>query len=156
MPSFQLTGLDHAQFEPLFKMPDHELVKLCIVRQVATESRGFPCRVSLEDAAAGDDLLLLSFAHQPVGSPYQASGAIFVRRGVRTRVLEPGQIPEYVSRRLTSVRAYDQAHMMIEAEVCEGPLVKDEIQRQLSNENVSYIHLHIARRGCFSCRVNRA
>ena len=42
---------------------------------------GFPCRVSLEDAPVGEEVLLLPFTHQDSRSPYRASGPIFVRRG---------------------------------------------------------------------------
>ena len=124
-------------------------------RCVATEASGFPCRISLEDAELGAELLLLPFVHQPAASPYQASGPIFVRRGAQQRVLDAAEIPGYVTRRLMSVRAYDSAHMIIDAEVCEGKVVSVEIERMLSNEAVAYLHLHNARRGCFSCRVER-
>ncbi len=156
MQSFQLVGLDPALFESMFEFSDTKLAELGAIRQTATASSGFPCRVSLEDAKAGEELLLLSFAHQPADSPYRASGAMYVRRGAQSRNLPFGEIPEYVSRRLMSVRGYDRNHMMVEAEVCEGAVAENEIKRQFSKAHVSYIHLHIARRGCFACRVDRA
>ena len=125
-------------------------------RRIATESHGFPCRISLEDAEIGEELLLLPFVHQPADSPYRASGPIFVRRGATQRSLDAAEVPAYVTRRLMSVRAYDAAHMIIDAAVCEGPVVCAEIERQLANDAVAYIHLHNAKRGCFSCRVDRA
>jgi hypothetical protein len=83
--SFQVVGLDNGQFAPLFELPDDALLKRGIVRQVATDSRAFPCRVSLQDAPVGDEVLLLSFTHQPADSPYKAAGPIFVRRGIQKR-----------------------------------------------------------------------
>jgi hypothetical protein len=156
MYSFQLVGIDHTQFEPLFELSDEQLSHRGAERRVATESPGFPCRVSLDDAKAGEELLLLPFVHQPAKSPYHASGPIFVRRGVKQRRLGVGELTEYVTRRLMSVRGYDAAHMIIDASVCEGIALRAEIERLLGNRLVAYIHLHNAQRGCFSCQVNRA
>jgi hypothetical protein len=156
MQSFQLVGLDHEQFRPLFDLSDDGLAQLGAVRRIASESPGYPCRVSLEDAELGEELLLLPYVHLPASSPYRASGPIYVRRGAQRRLLAVGKIPDYVSRRLISVRAYDANSMMIDAAVCEGSLVATEIEREFSNKDVAYIHLHNAKRGCFSCRVDRA
>ena len=52
------------------------------VRQTATTKPGFPCRVSLEDAEVGEQLILVNYEHQPSASPYRAAHAIFVRKGV--------------------------------------------------------------------------
>ena len=156
MQPFQLVGISHEPFEALFDLPDEELLQLGAVRRVATESPGFPCRVSLEDAEAGEELLLLPFMHQPAASPYRASGPIFVRRGARRRTLAVGEVPPYVTRRLISVRAYDSAHMLVSAAVCEGTSVAPELERHFSNADVAYIQLHNAKQGCFSCQANRA
>lgn len=156
MYSFQLVGLDHEQFEPLFKLTDDRLKEVGALRRVATESPGFPCRVSLEDAKVGDELLLLPYLHQPGASPYRASGPVFIRRGVKQRTLAAGEVPSYVSSRLISVRAYDADHMIVAAEVCEGSIVAPEIERHFGNDDVAYIQLHYAKRGCFSCQADRA
>ena len=155
MHAFQLVGIDHEPFEHLFQLSDEQLKEFGAVRRVATEKPGFPCRLSLEDAEAGEELLLLPYEHHPVESPYQASGPIFVRRGAKQRELPIGEVPPYVTRRVISLRAYDAAHMMVDAAVCEGTLVATELQRLLGNYNVAYIHLHNAKQGCFSCRVDR-
>jgi Protein of unknown function (DUF1203) len=156
MFSFQLVGLDPSQFEPLFDLTDDQLAAMGAVRCVATETPGFPCRISLEDAAVGDELLLLPYVHQPGASPYKASGPIFVRRGARQRTLTvTDNTPAYLATRLLSVRAYDRSHMMMDAAVCEGRDVRAEIQRQFSNPLVATLHLHNAKPGCFSCQVHR-
>ena len=150
--SFQLLGIDHQQFEPLFLLSDSELKARGAVRCIATESPGYPCRVSLEDARVGDELLLLPYLHQPAASPYRASGPIFVRRDAKQRRLGVGEIPSYVSTRLMSIRAYDAAHMMVAASVCEGAHAAQELEQHFDNDQVAYIHLHNAKRGCFSAR----
>jgi len=155
MSSFRLVGLAAENFEPFFAMSDAELAALGARRVVADAPVGFPCRVSPADAEAGDELLLLPFEHLSTGSPYRASGPVFVRRGARRAVLAPGEIPPYVTRRWMSVRAYDADDMMVAAEVCDGAEVRAVIERLIADEAVAFIHLHNAKRGCFSCRVER-
>ena len=129
MASFQLVGLPAEPFESLFELPDAELANLHAVRVTATEKPGYPCRVSLVDAEVGEELLLLPYMHQPADSPYRASGPIFVRRGVEQHILKVNEVPEYVSLRLMSVRAYDSAHVIVGADVCEGKAVIPAIER---------------------------
>src|SRR5690554_969586 len=74
MRSFQLIGLESGQFEHLFNLTDSELEARNIRRLWADADFGFPCRICLEDARSGDELLLLPFQHQPAPGPYQASG----------------------------------------------------------------------------------
>lgn len=155
MSTFQLIGIDHEQFAPLFELSDTELATQGIVRRIADSDFGYPCRVSLEDAAAGDELLLLHYLHHAVDSPYRASGPIFVRHGQTQRILAPDVIPEYVSRRLISVRTYDEQHMMLAAEVSDGSRVAGVLDKLFANPAVAYIHLHNAKQGCFSCHVRR-
>ena len=155
MTTFRLVGLDADNFEPFFSMSDAELAALGGRRVVADAPVGFPCRVSLEDAAVGDDLLLLPFEHLAARSPYRASGPVYVRARVRRAVLEPGVVPPYVTRRLMSVRAYDASDMMVAGEVCEGADVHATLERLMADDAVAFVHLHNAKRGCFSCRVER-
>jgi hypothetical protein len=153
---FQLVGIDPAPFADLFDLTDAQLRARGAVRRFATESPGFPCRVSLEDAKVGEELLLLPYEHHATPSPYRGSGPIFVRRGARQQRLPVGEIPSYVSRRLISVRAYDALGMMVDALVCEGGTVGDAIERFFADNQVAYLQLHNAKQGCFSCQVDRA
>jgi hypothetical protein len=154
--AFRLEGLDPAPFEGLFDATDAELARQGIRRLVADEAPGYPCRVALEDARVGDELLLLPFLHQPANSPYRASGPIFVRRGSRRTMRPAGELPAYVTSRLMSVRAYDAADLIVDAEVCEGRDLRAQIARMFGRDDVAYLHLHNARRGCYACRVARA
>lgn len=156
MHSFQLIGIDHTPFEALFELSDEQLSRVGAQRLVATGNPGFPCRASLVDAQVGEQLLLLPFVHQPAASPYRASEPIFVRRGAKQHTLGVDELTEYVTRRLLSVRAYDAAHAIIDASVCQGTDVRAGIERLFGNRLVAYIHLHNASRGCFLCQVNRA
>ena len=75
-PPFQLCGIEPAPFAHLFELSDEALKQHGAVRQFATESPGYPCRVSLQDAEVGEELLLLPYEHQPAASPYRACGPI--------------------------------------------------------------------------------
>ncbi len=154
--SFQLVAIDHAPYQQLFDLTDEELNERLITRCIAQENPGYPCRVSLEDAQIGEELLLMPYAHQPEASPYRSTGPIFVRRGAVQRQLPMGQVPSYVTNRLISVRAYDSKHMMVAASVCEGVNVDSEITEYFKQTDIAYMHLHNAKRGCFSCKVVRA
>ena len=156
MSAFRLVGLDPAPFAPFFDLTDEQLAERAIRRVIADQKPGFPCRISLVDAEVGEQLLLLPYCHQPANSPYHASGPIFVRRGAMQRVADPSEVPSYVAGRLMSVRAYDDRHFIVDADVCAGCDVASSIRRMFANPDARYIHLHNAKRGCFSCRVERA
>jgi hypothetical protein len=57
--------------------------------------------------------------------------------------------------RLLSVRAFDDAGMMIDADVTDGKRLESLIERMLENDSVSYLHIHNARPGCYAARVER-
>lgn len=156
MNSFRLIALPMEPFSHLFALSDTEL-SACNARRVfATTKPGYPCRVSLADADIGDELLLLPFEHQAANSPYRSSGPIFVRKAALPAHLDAGVVPDYVRTRLISVRAYDRAHLMTDALVCDGIGAGGAIQAMFAREEVAYIHLHNANRGCFSCAAVRA
>lgn len=101
-------------------------------------------------------MLLLPFVHQDSHSAYRASGPIFVRRGVSAARRVVGELPPYLTRRLLSVRAYDAMDDMVDADVVDGAAAVPLIERYLARDEVAYLHLHFARRGCYACRVDRA
>ena len=152
---FRYTGLDAAKFRELFTLNDDELLARGIRRVTADEKPGFPCRVSLEDASPGESLLLLAFEHQPETSPYRASGPIFVREGAGAAYDGTDFPPVFVGR-LLSVRAYDREGMMVDADIVEGAGAEALFARMLARDDVAYLHVHNAKRGCYAARVERA
>jgi Protein of unknown function (DUF1203) len=154
--NYQLRGLEPVQFESLFELDDAELAERGMRRVRADQPVGFPCRISLEDAPVGEELLLLPFAHQDSRSPYRASGPIFVRRGRHQAARIVNALPSYLTLRPLSVRAYDAADEMVDAEVVDGTEAAPVIERFLGRADVRYLHVHFARRGCFACRIDRA
>jgi hypothetical protein len=153
--SFRVRGLSPDAFRRYFEMPDAKLRSIGALRLVAGEP-GLPCRVSLRHAPVGDELLLLHYEHQPANTPYRASHAIYVCRTSAEPFDAVDVVPEVILSRLVSVRAFDERHMMVDADVIEGAQAATLFERQLANPAVSYLHVHNARRGCYSARVERA
>ena len=153
--SYTLRGLEPALFEPLFALDEGTLAHRGMRWLSVDEPVGFPCRISLEDAPVGERVLLLPFVHQDSRSAYRASGPIFVRRGMREARRMTGELPPYLTRRILSVRAYDAMDDMVEAEIVEGARAAPLIERFLARDEVSYLHLHFAKRGCYACRVEK-
>ena len=156
MVNFQFQAIPAEPFSRLSAHTDEELAELGIRRVVVDESPGYPCRVSLSDAEKGEVVYLLSHVHHDVASPYRAAGPVFVRECVAAAKLAPNEIPLMLRHRLLSVRAYNEAAFMLEADVVQGVVLEDTIQRFLENPAVSYLHVHNAKQGCFNCRVERA
>jgi hypothetical protein len=155
--SFQIVSLPLEPFAPLFALDDEQLRARGAKRYVADRQPGFPCRVSLLDAAPGERVLLVPFTHQDADSPYRASGPIFVRENALQASIGVNEVPGSLRLRLLSVRAYDADGLMVEADVIDGHHLETVIDR-LFNEprGVDYLHVHFARPGCFACRVDRA
>lgn len=154
--NFRITGISPTPFQPLFAMSDAELEKAGMRRVFADEGAGYPCRVSMAHASPGEELLLAPFEHQPAQSPYRASGPIYVRRNADAPFDGINVVPDVVRWRLLSVRAYDGHDLIIDAEVVDGRDVEAVITRLFAQAEVRYLHIHNARRGCYSCRVDRA
>ena len=153
--NFRIVGLPRTQFEPLFSLNNHELAIQGAHRIIVNAKPGFPCRIGLVDAEIGETVILLPFVHHKVDSPYRASGPIFVRENAKEPTLPVGKIPEVVSRRTMSVRAYDKTGMMLDGSVVAGSEMKAHIEKLFANPKIEYLHLHNAGAGCYSCKVER-
>jgi hypothetical protein len=157
---FRISGLPAEPFQRYFAMTDAELHAQGARRVVATEADiGLmpPCRVSLRDAEVGETSILLHYPHHTSAtSPYRASGPIYVRQGVTQAASVVNEVPAQQRTRLLSVRAYDADGIMVDAEVAPGEELETLIARFFSRNNVAFLHAHNARRGCYSCRIDRA
>ncbi len=154
--TFRITGLSPEPFRRLFGLPDDELARLGVKRYVADKAPGFSCRVEMRDAEPGETVLLLNHVCQPADTPYRASHAIFVREGAAAAYDRVDEVPAVMRARLLSLRAFDASGMMADADVVDGAAVEPLIARLLANADVSYIHAHYAKRGCYSGRIDRA
>jgi hypothetical protein len=155
--SFRIAGLRPETFQPLFSLADDALAARGARRQIADHKPGFPCRVSLEDAEPGEEVLLLNFEHHATPSPYRASGPIYVRKSATKAWTGPaGSVPAMLRSRLLSVRAYRSDGMMLAAETCHGRNLELAISKLFEDLSAAYLHVHNAKPGCFNCRVDRA
>ena len=153
--NFRIVGLSLKEFQPLFSLNDEELAQKSARRVIVDSKPGFPCRIGLADAEIGETVILLPFVHHDVDSPYRASGPIFVRENAKEAELSVGQVPELVSSRTMSVRAYDNHSMMLDGSIVPGSEIKAHIEKLFADPNVAYLHLHNAGAGCYSCKVER-
>ncbi len=155
--SFRISSLPVAPFAPLFGLSDEELLKHGARRAICDEKPGFPCRVTLADAEPGESLILLNYPHlDEESSPYRANGPIFVRETARVGRDVVDAVPDYLARRLLSIRAYDGAGIMLEADVVDGSELTPMIEKMFAIDGVDYLHAHFARRGCYAARIDRA
>ena len=153
MISFRLRGLPAREFTPLFAMSDAELAHANAMRMRA-DSDGYPCRVSLTDAAPGDTVILVNYLHHRTDSPFRASFAIYVRPGEQTYDAVD-QVPLQLQRRLLSVRAYDATGMLRAADVVAGAELEPCVQSLLQDRRASYLHVHFAKPGCYAALIER-
>jgi hypothetical protein len=137
-------------------LSDDALAERQIVRTVVDKRPGFPCRVSLRDADVGETVLLLNYEHLSAASPYRSRHAIYVRENAAEADLEVNEIPEVLRTRILSVRAFDNAGMMLDADVVQGTDLAPVLRKMLDNAQVAYLHVHNAKAGCFAARVDRA
>jgi hypothetical protein len=155
--SFTVTGLAVEPFQPLFGLSEEALAERGILRRTADADRGFPCRVTLEDARAGETLLLMNYEHQPAATPFRASHAIFVRETARETRRVVDEIPPALAvRPHISLRAFDDDGMMLDATVAPGSALVEPIERLLAAPGVAYIQAHYAGMGCYAARIERA
>jgi hypothetical protein len=152
---YVVTGLPLQPFRPLFALDDAALQARGVVRMQVDAKPGFPCRVTLEDAEPGGTVLLLPWRHHDVDTPYRADGPIFVSESARATGVSRNAVPDQQRSRLLSVRAYDAAGWMREAEVVEGDMLESLIASYFEDQGIDYLHVHNARRGCYACRIDR-
>lgn len=153
---FRLSGLSPLPFQHLYGLPEAELTQLGVIRYLVDTKPGYPDRITMEDAEPGQTVLLLNHVCQAADTPYRASHAIFIREGATQQYDAVDHVPASLRIRLLSLRAYDEHGMMLDADVVEGTAIESVIARLFSQPDISYIHVHNARRGCYAGRIDRA
>ena len=105
MQHFRIRGLPAERFAPLFQLSNSEL-SARHARRLIAEGSGYPCRISLTDAAPGDEVLLFNYEHHAVDSPFRSSFAIYIRQGEQT-FDAIDEVPQQLRSRMLSLRGYD-------------------------------------------------
>lgn len=153
--SFRLIGLNPAPFRHLYGLSDDRLTELGAKRYVVENSPGFPDRVEMRDLDFGETALLVNYVHQPADTPYKASHAIFICEGAVTAYEAVDEMPEVMRKRQLSLRAFDDHHMMVDADLVDGAHAEMVIRRLFGRAEIAYIQAHYAKRGCYAARIER-
>ena len=153
--NFKIKAIERDLFSGLMGLSDRALERVNARWVIADTKPGYPCRVSLKEAEIGERVLLVPFRHHDVNSPYRASGPIYIRENAEQAELDVNEIPEILTARLLSIRAYNHNHAMVHAETLQGIGLENAVRQQFLNGEVSYMQIHNANPGCFSCSVYR-
>ena len=152
--TFRISGLPAEPFAELFTLSDEALSERRAMRVVANREHGYPCRISLTDAEPGQSLILLNYEHQPANSPFHSNYAIYIREG-EEQYDRINDVPDLLRRRLLSVRGFDDQGMLRDADVTQGTALESVIDRLFNDDKIAYLHIHIAKPGCYAARVDR-
>ena len=155
--SFVVSGLPLDPFRPLFGLSDAALAERGVIRYAVDTPQGFPCRITLTDARPGQTVLLANFEHQPADTPFRSRHAIFVGEQAAETARYVDEVPPSLAvRPHISLRAFDEAGMMLDGQVAPGAELAPVIGRMLAADGVAYLHAHYAGRGCYAARIDRA
>ena len=152
--TYRIKGLERAPFEPLFAAGDEELARLGAQRLKAN-GPGYPCRVSLEEAADGESLILLSFVSHDVVGPFRTAYGIYVREAAAQAPVFDDEIPALLARRTLGLRGFDADGMLRGALLAMPGETDARIRERFGSPEIASIHAHNAAHGCFLARVER-
>jgi len=153
--TFLIHALPPGTGQALFDAPPDMLEAAGACRVTADSQPGYPCRISLEDAPAGETLLLVNHAHRARG-PYAARHAVFLRRDALPWQPQPGRVPEMLAGRTLSLRGFDDREMLRSARLVEGHDLAAALNDMLAMPELATIDIHFAAYGCFAARAARA
>ena len=153
--SYIVSGLDPAAYVPLFTLPDAALTAKGARRVISDADRGYPCRISLEDAKSGERLLLVNHTSNRVEGPYRSAFAIFVREtAMQARYID--ELPPVFHDRPLGLRAYDAAGDLVTARLSPTDDAHEPaIRGLLADPRIDRIDAHNAAHGCFVARIDR-
>ena len=154
--TYRIEGLDPACFADLVGLSDDALASKGAVRMTADASPGYPCRISLDDVAVGETLLLLNHVSHDGDTPYRASHAIFVGEQSAFAACFHDEVPPALDRRILSLRAFDEQGLMVDAALAEPGEADSAIRTLFDRPDVASIHAHNAIRGCFAAKIERS
>jgi hypothetical protein len=136
-------------------MRDGELAAAGACRVVADADRGFPCRIRLADAKAGESLILLNYVSHDVPGPFRTAYAIYVGEQAVAPPSFVDDLPEQIADRALALRAFAEDGLIVTAKLV-GPHEADMAIRLLfADRRVAYIMAHFASYGCLAARIER-
>jgi hypothetical protein len=153
--TYRIEGLPAGDFANFFAMTDAELAERRARRVVADADRGFPCRVSLDDARAGECMILLNYVSHEVETPYRTGYAIYVREGAEAPPPFIDRNPPVFEGRTLSLRGFAKDGNIVEARLAQPGEADATIRALFADPAIAYIHAHNAAYGCFAARIDR-
>lgn len=154
--TYRIRGLDPATFAHLFAAEPAALDRNIARREVAGATGYYPCRVSLEDAAPGEALVLTHYANHDVASPYRNAFAIYVREAAATAAEYVDAVPPILRARPIALRGFDAQGDLHRAALALTDDVDAQARTLLADPAIAYIDAHNAMHGCFAARIERA
>ncbi len=151
---YRIEGLAGERFAGLFAASDAELDRLG-ARRVRANGPGYPCRVSLEETAEGESLLLLNFVSHDVAGPFRTAYAIYVREGAWQAPVYRDEVPALLDKRTLGLRGFDAEGMLRGARLTMPGEADAGIRALLDDRAIASIHAHNAAHGCFLAKVER-
>jgi hypothetical protein len=153
--AYRIEGLAPEAFESLFGLMDGDLAARGAMRVTADSDFGFPCRVSLQDAAPGDELILLNHVSHDVDGPFRTTYAIFVRKDAEAPASYKDEAPPYLDRRTLSLRGFGADGLLKDGLLAMPGEADAKIRALFERPEVATIHAHAATYGCFLARIER-
>jgi len=153
--SYRIDGLSCQPFEHLFGASEQELARHNARRVVADSKPGFPCRVILEDAEPGEELLLLNYVSLETASPFRTAYAIYVREALVEHAIYVDELPPALRGRTLSLRGFDEEGMLRAALLTQPGEAEAGIHELFDQPEIATIHAHNAIPGCFAARIER-
>lgn len=154
--TYKISGLEPSQFAHLVGLSDEELARHNAVRVTANADRGFPCRVSLEDARAGETLILLHHVSHDVATPYRSAYAIYIRENADRAANYEDRMPPVFEGRPLGLRGFGADGNLKSALLALPGETDEKIRALFDDPTIAYIDAHNAAHGCFAARIERA
>jgi hypothetical protein len=152
--TYRIQGLSPEPFAPLFALPDRDLAAIRARRVRATGS-GEPCRVSLQEAGEGEQLILLNHVSHDADTPFRTTYAIYVREAATEAAVHRDQVPALIDRRTVGLRGFDAAGNLRGALLALPGEADARIRELFAQPGIVSIHAHNAAHGCFLAKVER-
>lgn len=153
--TYQIEGLSREQFLPLFAMTEAELWERGAMRVIADSPTGYPCRISLAEAAPGTSLILFNHVSHDCAGPFRTAYAIYVREDAEVAPCFEDEVPPILARRTLGLRAFDSDGMLRGAALALPGEADGKIRELLGDPEITSIHAHNAAHGCFLAKIGR-
>jgi hypothetical protein len=153
--TYRITGLSPEPFAHLMGASEEGLKEVGAIRVTAGADKGWPCRISLQDAKAGENLILLNYISHDVATPYRSAYAIYVREDAAAPAEYHDQTPPVFEGRPIALRGFDTDGMLRDAVLALPGEADVKIRALFETDKIAYIHAHNAAHGCFSAKVER-